>query len=108
MKKEKVLEAIRGSGAIMSTIAKRLDVAWHTADKYCHKTEETKQALENEIERTLDLAESVLLESIKSGNTQDAKWYLSTKGKTRGFNEKYEIAHSGNIEINIGDEWENV
>src|SRR6056297_3501935 len=97
MTKENVLEAIKGSGAIMNTIARRLDVAWHTANKYCNEYEETRQALKDETEKTIDLAESALLESIQGGDVQAAKWYLSTKGKNRGYSEKHEIEHSGGI-----------
>lgn len=106
MKKETIITAIKGSGAIMNTIAKRLDVAWHTAHKYCNEYEETRQALKDETERTIDMAESAVLESIQNGNTQDAKWYLSTKGKGRGYSEKYEVEHSG--AVYIGKEFDGV
>lgn len=93
--KESLLEAINGSGGIVSTIADRLGCQWCTARKYINQWEETKQAFDDETERVLDKAESVLHESINEGNTHDAKWYLSTKGKKRGFSEKHELEHSG-------------
>lgn len=108
MTKEEILEAIKGSGAIMSTIARRLNLAWHTADKYCRKWEVTRKALQDETERTIDMAESTLLKSIEGKDVQSAKWYLSTKGKHRGYSEKHEIEHGGRIDIKIGDEWEDV
>jgi len=101
MKQDIVLDAIKGSGAIMSTIARRLGVDWHTADKYCRKWEATKQALIDEEERTLDLAESTLLKSIESGDTQSAKWYLSTKGKKRGYSERHEITGAEGVAIKV-------
>jgi hypothetical protein len=91
MKQDRVIEAIKGSGGIMSTIARRLEVSWHTAYKYTHNSEAARQALADEEERTIDLAESTLLKSIETGNTQDAKWYLSTKGKHRGYSERHEL-----------------
>ena len=97
MDKQEVLEAIQGSGAIISAIARKLGVAWNTAQKYCNEWDETKQALKDETEKTIDLAESALLESIQGGDVQAAKWYLSTKGKHRGYSEKHEIEHSGGI-----------
>lgn len=98
---EAVVQAIKGSGSIMSTIAKRLDCDWRTADKYCRKWESTRIALENETETVLDDAESVLYESIKEGNTQDAKWLLSTKGKQRGFSERHEVTGANGAPIQI-------
>jgi len=84
-KSAEVMEAIDGSGGIMSTVASRLKCDWHTAKKYTEKWEMTKIALANEKELVLDLCEGVLLRSIRGGDTSDAKWYLSTKGRSRGF-----------------------
>jgi transposase len=97
MNKDLIIEAIHGSGAILNTIAKRLNVSWHTAKKYCDEYEETRQALQDETEKTIDMAESTLLKSIESGDIQAAKWYLSTKGKKRGYSEKLELEHGGKI-----------
>lgn len=105
MKKEDVLTAINDSGGIMSTIAKRLSCDWHTAKKWCHKFEETAQALDDETEKVLDLAESKLYASINEGNTQDAKWLLSTKGKRRGFSERHEITGADGGAINAVITW---
>ena len=101
MKQTDVLKAIKGSGAVMSTIAKRLDCAWYTARKYVNEWEATRQAYEDEEQMILDLAESKIYESINNGNTQDAKWLLATKGKKRGFTEKQEVEHTGIPEITI-------
>lgn len=95
--KQSVLKAIHGSGGIVSQIAKRLDVTWHTANKYIYKWPETQQALRDEQETILDMAESTLYANIKGGNSQDAKWILSTKGKSRGYSEKTEVEHTGSM-----------
>ncbi len=101
MKQADVLKAIKGSGAVMSTIAKRLDCAWYTARKYVNEWEATRQAYEDEEQMILDLAESKIYESINNGNTQDAKWLLATKGKKRGFTERHEITGADNEPIRI-------
>ena len=88
---EMLLTAIKDSAAIMTTIAKRLDCEWHTAKKYIELYDSCKQALLDENEKTLDMAESVVYKSIQTGNTQDAKWLLGTKGKQRGYSEKVKI-----------------
>lgn len=86
----------------MSNIARKLDVTWHTADSWVKQYDETKQALQDEREAILDLAESTLFRNIKDGNSQDAKWLLSTMGKNRGYSERHEItgADSGPIDVN--------
>lgn len=100
--KKAIIEAIKDSGGIMSTIARRLDVTWHTADSWVKQYDETKQALQDERETILDLAESTLFRNIKDGNSQDAKWLLSTMGKNRGYSERQEITgvDGGPIDVN--------
>ncbi len=98
---EDILEAIKGSAGIVSTIAKKMDCNWHTAKTYINKYDSCKEAYSSEEEKVLDMAESTLYNSIKEGNTQDCKWLLSTKGKKRGFSEKTEIDHNINGGINI-------
>ena len=101
MKQADVLKAIKGSGAVMSTIAKRLGCAWYTARKYVNKWGATRQAYEDEEQMILDLAESKIYESINNGNTQDAKWLLAMKGKKRGFTERHEITGADGSELKI-------
>ncbi len=86
--KQDVLNAIKGSGAVVSTVARKLQCDWHTAKKYCKRWEETQQAMEDEGQTILDIAEKAIYQSIQDGNTQDAKWLLATKGKGRGFSDK--------------------
>jgi hypothetical protein len=101
--KEKVLEAIKDSGGITSAVARRLKCTWRTAKKYINEWEDTRIAFEDENEVVLDMAQSKLYQSIKEGNTQDAKWLLATKGKRRGFTERQEItgADGGELTLNV-------
>ena len=96
-----ILEAIKDSGGIMSTIARRLDVTWHTADSWIRESGELMEALKDEKETILDMAESTLLKRIKEGDEQSAKWYLSKKGKTRGYGDS--LAIEGGVQIVYGD-----
>lgn len=98
---EEMLNAIKGSAGIISTIADNLNCQWHSAHKYIQKYESAKQAYEDECERMLDTAESELKKLIEKGDPQMIRYILSTKGKKRGFSEKQEIEHSGNVDGNI-------
>jgi hypothetical protein len=82
---KKVLAAIKGSGGIITTIANRIGCEWHTAKKLTQKWQSTRDAYKDERETILDMSESAILKSIKEGNTQDAKWLLSSLGASRGF-----------------------
>lgn len=88
---ETVLIAIEGCGAIMSTVARVLGCDWMTARKYVNKWAATRQAWADEEEKILDMAESVLYRNIKDGDSGDAKWVLSKKGKRRGWADSLEI-----------------
>lgn len=98
---ENILEAIKGSGAIVSTVARRLGCEWITAKRYIEKWETTQRAFLDEEETILDMAEGKLYEAIQNNDIQAAKWILSTKGKRRGFSEKQEIEHSSKEPIVI-------
>lgn len=52
------------------------------------------------------MSESAILKSIKDGNTQDAKWLLSSLGASRGFGDKVEVINETpqRIEIKLIDE----
>lgn len=93
--KEQVTEAIEGSAGIVSTIAKRLNCSWHTADKYVNRWECTRQAYANEEEHALDLAETKLLKLINAEDGTMIRYYLSTKGKRRGYVERRQAEVTG-------------
>lgn len=88
---EEILKAIDGSFGIVSTIAEELKCNWRTAKKYIDMYDETKAAMEDEQEKALDMAENTIMTGIQMTNTQDAKWYLSKKGKARGYGDELAI-----------------
>ena len=88
---EQVLDAIKGSGAIITIIAARLDCAWSTAESYVKKWDKTRQAFRDETEQIKDVAESTLINSIKQGDTTSAKWFLSKKAKDRGYGDELTV-----------------
>ena len=96
-----ILEAIKDSGGIMSTIARKLGVTWHTADSWIRESGELMEALMDEKETRLDMAEATLLKKIKEGDEQSAKWYLSKIGKLRGYGDS--VAIEGGIQIVYAD-----
>lgn len=71
------IKAIKGSGGIVSTIARRVGCDFKTAKSYITDMPTVARAYDNECETVADMAESVLVKSIQEGDTGDAKWYLS-------------------------------
>lgn len=97
--KRTVLQAIEGSGGIISAVAKRLGCDWATARAYIQRWAETKAAFEAERERILDLAETTLYRVIKEGDVQAAKWLLSRLARHRGYGDHVEVSGKQALEI---------
>lgn len=103
-KKKDVLDAIDGSYGIVSTVAAKLHCNWHTADEYIKKWPETLQALSDEEESKLDFVEGKAIKKINEGDGAMIRFYLTTKGKKRGFtyDEKLEADETAeDKELNI-------
>ena len=66
--------------------------------RWLEEDEDYRQAVEDAAEKTLDLVERALINQIKNGSVQATTFYLKTKGRVRGYNEKQEI------DLTSGDE----
>ena len=81
----------------MSAIARKVGCEWVTARKYIDTYPTVRAAYDAECEAMLDLAESAVLRNIKlaaqgEGDTADAKWYLTKKGKRRNYGDAVEVS----------------
>ena len=85
IKKKELLEAIKGSYGIMSTVAARLHCDWHTADDAIKRFPEALQAMADEGESVLDFTEGKAIERIRDGDGVMIRFMLATKGKKRGY-----------------------
>lgn len=106
------IEAIPGTSGIVSTIARKVGCSWGTAKKFIDEYPTVKAVYEAEQESILDIAESVLINNIKlalkeqqegkkPADSADAKWLLARKGKGRGYAERTEVEHSGEMTQHI-------
>ena len=93
------IAAIPGSGGIITTIAKRVKCSWHTAKKYIETYPTVAQAYGDEVESIADVAETVLIKAMQSGDLSAVKFYLSTKAKHRGYTP--EVSVVGAVELSI-------
>ena len=105
--KEQVLQAIKGSAALITTIQKRLsgivqrNISWHTAQNYTEKWEETREAMEADRQTNLDVAEGTIIKEIYANNVEVSKWYLRMKGKERGYEDTAKLQLDGTDPLNI-------
>ena len=104
LKKKELLDAIKGSYGIISTIAGRLHCDWHTVDDTIKLYPEAIRAIADEKEATLDFVEGKAISRINEGDGAMIRFYLATKGKKRGFTydekmEADETAEDNNINV---------
>ena len=104
LKEKELLENIKGSYGIISTIAARLHVDWHTVDDTIKMYPSCMQALADENESVLDFTEGKAIERIKDGDSVMIRFMLATKGKKRGYTydeklETDESAEDNNINV---------
>lgn len=86
--KEDVIQAIKGSGGVMTTIANKLGVARSTAERLIDMFEETKLAFDDEEKSMNDMAKNCILSAIQKGDVASGKWWLSKKNKAEGFGDE--------------------
>jgi hypothetical protein len=98
---QQFLDAIPGTGGIITAIAKRVGCTWHTARKYIDRHPSVRAAYDAECESVLDLAEAKTIEAIRDGDGTMIRYYLSTKGKSRGYSERTQIEALGDVVLRV-------
>ena len=97
IKKKKMLVALEQSLGVVTTACKKAEVPRSTFYKWYTEDEKFREEVNDISNITIDFAESQLLSQIKGGNTTATIFYLKTKGKERGYVERQEVEHSGEI-----------
>lgn len=102
-------EALRAAGGIKAVAARMLNV--HRATLYRFLTVHPRLvelALELD-EEIKDIAEAKVIQAIRDGDMQTARWYLETKGKDRGYSRRFEqtgpsggpIEHHTKVDLSV-------
>jgi hypothetical protein len=81
--------------------AKMLDVSHTWIYKYVNDYPDVaivKEYYDNEM---IDVAESGLMDALKKKEAWAIKYALSTKGKHRGYVERQEVQHEGNVSLTV-------
>ena len=74
------IDAIDGSGGVITTVAARVSCSWNTAKKYITEYATVAEAYDNECNRITDAARSVVITDIVTKkNVDTAKWWLRVK-----------------------------
>tara|TARA_R100000231_G_scaffold65607_1_gene52800 strand:- start:146 stop:502 length:357 start_codon:yes stop_codon:yes gene_type:complete len=92
LKKKLILELEKNRGLITIS-CKKVGIHRATYYRWLEKDKDFKEAADEVIELTIDNVESKLHENIDDNCKDSIKFYLSTKGKARGYIQRQEISH---------------
>ena len=100
-KKSDFLNAVKGSGGIISEIAARVGCDRRTVTAYIKRFPDLEEALADERQSFGDECEAAAVELVRSKHAPTIHFMLKTRYKDRGYVDKSEIESSGNITVNI-------
>lgn len=98
---EQMCAAIVVKRGLVSAVAAHLRCDPETVRRYAKRYPTVAAALQEERERTTDVAEAALYQAISGGEAWAVCFYLKTQGKARGYVERTEQEHSGDVTIKI-------
>ena len=90
---QQFINAIPGTGGVISLLAEVVGCKWHTAKRYINKHPTVRQAWENENSKVSDRAKHNIVKAIHGGDLQMSKWWLQVKDPE--FKPKSELGISG-------------
>jgi len=97
VKKKAMIEALEKSLGVVTSACKVVDIARKTHYEWYNTDEDYKKAVDEVANIALDFAETALHRQINEGNTAATIFLLKCKGKERGYVEKQEVEHSGEV-----------
>ena len=97
---QQFIDAIPGTGGVISTIAERVGCHWNTAKKYIDAMPTVQTAWQNERNRITDTAKNNIIKAIEDdGDLQMSKWWLSVLDDE--FKPKQSVEHRGGTVVTL-------
>lgn len=83
-----VAEAIRAASGILAVAAHKLGASRDLVHRYVNDYPAVKAAYEDANETNIDVAEGKLIEQVRKGDKDQIRFFLRTKGRTRGYGDR--------------------
>ncbi len=103
--REKLIHEIWANKGKVGLVAQRLGVTTVTIYNYAKNYATVKNAIDeargHADELLVDTAELKLVQAIHNGEAWAIRYTLATKGRSRGYVERQEIEHSGEIDTRV-------
>ena len=91
--KQKMIEAMEQCRCIVSDACKAVGIARQTHYNWMADDPDYANSITSLNDTAVDWVESKLYDLIRLGDTTATIFYLKTKGRKRGFNERLELSH---------------
>lgn len=101
LKKQAMLEALEKSLGVVTTACQIVGISRRTHYDWLENDPEYKKAVDALQDVALDFAESKLFKNIEKAKEASIFFFLKTKGKKRGYIERQEIVHEGDIKSTV-------
>ena len=98
---EQMIKALEESKGLIAPAARALGCSRDTIRSYLEEYTAVAQAKLDQREAVTDMAENSLYEAIRRGEAWAVCFYLKCVARDRGYVEKAEIGHTGNVQIEI-------
>lgn len=93
-----LLEENKGN---LAAVSRRMGVSRTAIYNRINESPTLQQTLADARETMLDNAESVLYKKVLEGSTPELLFFLKTQGRNRGYVERQEIDHSGDVTTRV-------
>lgn len=103
--KAKMIIALESTLGVVTGACKKVGIARETHYSWLKKDAEYKKAVLSIEDIAIDFAETQLHKQIKNENVVATIFYLKTKGKKRGYVERTELDHTGELTSNTVIKW---
>ena len=101
--KQEIIEAIPKAHGVKKYLAERLGVDRRTIYRYFEKHPDLEEASQEYLDSITDQAEHHLIEAVKAGSSWAVRYWLSTRGKHRGYTTKQEATFNGMYSVGVAD-----
>jgi len=93
--KQEIQEAIPKTHGVKKYLAEKLSVDRQTIYRYFDRYPDLEEASQEYLDSITDEAEHHLIEAVRAGNPWAVRYWLSTRGKNRGYSTKQEATFNG-------------
>jgi len=97
--KKEMLSALKETLGVVAPACEMVGISRNTHYVWMKSDADYKLAVDDLLEFQIDFVESKLFSNINNGDISSTIFYLKTKGKSRGYIERKEIEHDGNIKL---------